>query len=283
MDLVTLNDIDRKASLGTGYKYLKLLYPNWSRDLHLNGNNMEICELEFISKHGLIRWYFKLYCNYDIDYNYNNINRFINNPKLLTYYDFKCLIKLSKYHDINIINGDNNLNNIKIYNYKFEHFISKYKCTPGKCDNKIMNNFINKKFGTYLIYLFSEDKLIEYLNNVKNIINEKQYYFKFNSLYETFIERNKKILKMGCIYHRFKIILEKIVRYNHKDIYKIDKFVDLIQQYIYSIIIIYNENILINNNSDIVLKNEDKIIKDIYLNKHSDENIKMDDYFNFVN
>ena len=125
MELLPLSDYYRKASLGYEYPELNIKYNNWPHDLHLKGNYIDNEKLKIISINGLIRWYFKKLAFFTIDYNYQRINIFIDNPKNIEFYDIKCIDKLAKHFGIN--NKFISNLNLENYDYKYKFFFSKNK------------------------------------------------------------------------------------------------------------------------------------------------------------
>ena len=208
--------------------------------------------LKVISINGLIKWYFKQLSPFDIDYNFNNLKYIIKNIKAITFYDIKKLIMFGKFYGI----SNDYIQNINIdnFNYKFEYLFKKYKKNKS-----VLNKYCTLPFGYYISDKIGEDIFKEYILNIydKYIIYEK--IFNYNALFDTFIKKYPKVIDWGIIYHKFKIILEKISCKHHKDIYIVDSFVDNIQQYIYTLIKIYIENMLLNNNTDIYIKDEEKL------------------------
>ena len=279
MELLQLNDHNRKASLGRNYPELNIVYPHWSRDLHAEGNFINNKKLATISINGLIRWYFKELSHFNIDYNFKNIETFIDSPEYITFYDIKVINNLGKYFSIN----NEYLSNIDfdIYNYKFEYFFSKYNYTFSE-KNRYNMNTINKyndcKFGRYLIDKIGIDILKEYLISIYTEYLKFQEFFNGKSLFNNFLQLYPKIIDWGIIYHKFKVILEKLSRNSHKDIYIVDKFVETIQQYIFTLISKHCENILLNKNNDIYIKDEENLYKDQYFQPFPDSILKDYDF-----
>ena len=90
-------------------------------------------------------------------------------------------------------------------------------------------------------------------------------------LLANFLKLYPKIIDWGIIYHKFKIILEKISQDKHKDIYKVDQFVEEVQQYIFTLVSKYFENIVLNKNYNICIKDEEKLDKNKYFQAFPDE------------
>ena len=237
MDLFPLTEYNRNASLGRDYKELFMNYPNWSYDLHAHGNTIDNSKLNQIAKEGLMFWYLQNEINYDISYDYiGRINKICGNLESLSYYDFIHLtVDLNK-----------NPNNLKLEkgNSKFM-FLSKYfpsGRTPSKI-NQNLQRYCTKPFYYFVFEkVFCNDKasMKEFFESIKNDLYEIPI-IRSKLLFGLF-ERYPEIETWGIIFQKFKVILEKISyskKYEISKIYKIDKFVDKIQQHIYSIIKYY--------------------------------------------
>lgn len=279
MELIPLTDYYRKASLGYDYPELNTEYNHWSHDLHSKGNYIDNEKLKIMSVNGLIRWYFKKLSFFTIDYNYRNIERFIENPKCIQYYDIKCIKRISKFFGIhNDFLSNLNLEN---YNYKYNFLFSKYKTSPvnrSLYNENIISKYCNCKFGVYLIDNMGYDTLKEYLINIYTEYLKFEEFFNGTSLFDNFLNLYPKIIDWGIIYHKFKVILEKISCQRHKDIYKVDRFVDTVQQYIFTLVSKYFENILLNLNCDIYIKDEENLYNDKYFQSYPDEILKDFDF-----
>tara|TARA_Y100000590_G_scaffold142209_1_gene163109 strand:+ start:4260 stop:5111 length:852 start_codon:yes stop_codon:yes gene_type:complete len=283
MELLPLSDYYRKASLGYEYPELSIEYNDWSHDLHLKGNYIDNEKLKTMSINGLIRWYFKKLSFFTIDYNYRNIERFIDNPQNIEFYDIKCINKIATYFRIhNDFISNLNLEN---YNYKYKFLFSKYNYTAVNktSDNKnIVSKYSNCKFGVYLIDYMEYDNLKEYLINIYTEYLKLEEFFNGTSLFDNFLKLYPKIIDWGIIYHKFKVVLEKISRQKHKDIYEVDSFVDKVQQYIFTLVSKYFENILLNQNCDIYIKDEENLYKDKYFQAFPDEILKDFDFTTII-
>jgi len=276
MELVELTDFFRRASLGNEYHLLREEYPNWSNDLHAKGNYIDNSVLEIISVNGLIRWYFEKISPFDIDYNFNHLIQYIDKPRIITFYDFKIIQALGNF--LNIKDNDINQIDIKDYKDKYNFLNKKYKYTRHvKC--KLFEKYCLLPFGHYICDIVTEEKFKMYLIeiNEKYLVNSE--YFSHSSSFNTFLEKYKKIIKWGIIYHKFKIVLEKISRVKHKDIYTLDIFVDKVQQYIYTLIVKYFDNMMINKPEYIHLSGEENLNNEIYFKTYSDDNLNIE--FNF--
>jgi hypothetical protein len=208
----------RIASFGREYYYLKNIYPNWSKDLHKFGDIMEDDKLELISKYGIIYWYFQHFCPYDIDYDYRYIYKYIDNPQLITYNEYKYILLLDKFNDILPVKN--------LPKFKYEYYQK----------NNVDKSYYMKPFGYYLIDNYKDINYKHIYNNIYDFIIKNNIY----KLYDTFIENNDNILRIGIEYHRNKIKLEKITNNNNiNDIYKLDKYVEELQEKMCNIVYDY--------------------------------------------
>lgn len=249
MDLLPLSDYNRRASLGNDYNELKIMYPDWSNDLHKYGHYLTNDKLELIATEGIIRWYLKESTPFDIDYNYFDILYFYENPEKISYYDMIAMIKMSKMNGIECFMDD-----LK-YNTKYEFMIK----------NKIDSIYFTRKFGYYLCQNYDKQSIITFVKKLYSSIRFRRDYFMMGSFYEYFLYTYPHIKKWGIIFQKYKIILEKITILNHQNIYKTDMFVENIQQYIYTLIIKYIENFMISDKSIIILENQEKFNNEKYL------------------
>jgi len=267
MELLKLNDYNRMASMGGEYYDLKNIYPTWSSDLHDKGNFIENDKLKIISEYGLIKWYFKKLSIIDIDYNYNNLEDFINNPHTVSFYDLKAIFKLGKYFNIQ----NKYLSRLKLDKYDF-----KYQYLFNNLNQNNKNS--NSSFVSHIIDNMGIDVFKNYLVNIYTEYIKYKEFFNNKSLFNNFIKTYPKIIDWGIIYHKFKIILEKIIKNNHKDIYLVDRFLDTVQQYIYTLIVKYIENMLLNKNCDIYIKDEEDLYKKEYFQGFPDEILSLYDF-----
>ena len=283
MELLQLNDYYRKASLGYEYPELTIEYNDWSRDLHLKGNYIDNEKLKIMSINGLIRWYFKKLSFFTIDYNYKKMGIFIDNLEDIQYYDITCINKIAKFLGIN--NDFISQLDLENYNYKYNFLFSKYKfnyINKNEYNKNMVSKYSNCKFGIYLIDNMGHDNLKEYLINVYTEYLKFEEFFNGNSLFDSFLKLYPKIIDWGIIYHKFKVVLEKISCEKHKDIYKVDRFVDTVQQYIFTLISKYFENILLNQNCDIYIKDEEMLYQEKYFQAFPDEILKDFDFTTII-
>jgi hypothetical protein len=276
MELLQLDDFYRKASLGKEYFELYNDNNKWANALHKNGNIMENYVLENISINGLIRWYLQKCIPFDIDYNFEQLINFIENPQIITYSEVKYIRQFGHYYGIKNKFIDNI--NFDRYALKSQYLFFIFK-SYSKINIKInLDKYCTAPFGKYICDIISEDISSDifkkYLIEVYNELIKNQLFFINKTFYKSFLNKNEKIKKWGVIYHKFKIVLEKIACVKHKDIYKVDIFVESVQQYIYTLIIKYVENFIIKNNSDIYIKKEEKLNNDILLLPYPDDKLK---------
>jgi hypothetical protein len=225
MELLKLSIYDRMASLGKDYNLLNNIYPSWSFELHEYGDIMEDDKLELIAIYGIIHWYHSAYLKFDICYNYyDKLLDFINNPKNISYNDYINLNNLAKFAKIDLllnIQNDTKYNELSSY-YNKELFY-KYATLP---------------WSTYLIDKFGINNINIFLNKLFNYIQNNKEWF-IVSYFDTFLDKCPEIKKLGILFQRNKIILEKKSKLNDYDIYKLDAEVEHIQQTIYSLCYYY--------------------------------------------
>ncbi len=233
LKLLPLDKYNRDASLGADYYKLKSYNPKWGTELHNNGHIMEINELEEIAVYGIISWYIEQNVTFDIYYNYNErLEHFINFPKEIGYYDWIKINTLAESININtILNTTNNTKHMELLTYKIDVF----------------KKYAMLSWGNFIIDTIGYDELISFLKLLYNYV--KNNYFFSKSFYDLFLENYPEIKKIGIIYQRLKIVLEKTKNNNIsiENIYKLDKIVDYYQTIIYSLCITYVDNYKNNN------------------------------------
>ena len=241
MELCILTPDNRLASLGHEYTYLKSIYPTWSSELHALGNILPNHKLETIATHGLITWYLEQNFNIDVNYSYHkNISYFIDNPTKITFYDFcKIYIFSEKFQKEDKL--------IKSCNYYKLQFLLKkfpYKNSVKSSTNKInFTKYSSVSFYKYLLdYEFEEDidKLKLWLLEIKLNIDEN--YSSDMNILSDFVTNYPYVKVWGIIFQKFKIILEKSNILRKEYIYKLDRFVDKVQQYTYTLIYRYSNS-----------------------------------------
>jgi hypothetical protein len=255
MDLLPLTEYNRRASLGIEDGFLKGIYPNWSSDLHKRGNVLSNTNLETIAVHGIIRWYMKNNAVYDIDYQYpERIKYFIENPNLIQYHDFLMLYKVIQHHQIKLpyFNGLN----FEKHNTKYSFLLNKYILYKLKKDKDDINftKYSIQRFSYFLIDHIGYDNIIHFLKQVEFFINQKINWFDNGTIFDTFISKYPEIKVWGTIFQRFKVIVEKMEYIKHKDIYKLNGFVENVQQLIYSLSYYYCNVIDLQLSSPIVIR-----------------------------
>ena len=235
MELFQLNEHNRNASLGHDYHELLMNYPNWSHDLHVNGNVLDNDNLKQIANQGLIFWYLQNEVPYNLHFEYSKrINSICENIREISYYDFlNLIVKLNKLPTTKISQD--------IEETKFKFLQKYFRC--GRARNHRFEKYCVSKFYLFLleeIFNNSEDNMKEYFLSIKKEIDEIPILR--SRIIIGLFERYPEIELWGIIFQKFKVILEKIShskKYEIDKIYKIDKFVDMIQQHIYSVIKYY--------------------------------------------
>ena len=105
-------------------------------------------------------------------------------------------------------------------------------------------------------------------------------YYK-GSIFDTFIYRNQIIKIWVTIFQKFKVIVEKMTFSKHKDIFEIDRFVEIVQQLIYSLCIYYINNFIGDNELSIVI--DHPIIKCLENNRLLDKFESFDTCIHLIN
>ena len=251
MELCLLNENNRLASLGYEYNYLKSIYPEWSSELHALGNILPNKNLETIAIHGLVSWYLEQNFNLNLNYNYKTkIMDFLQDPTKITFYDFCRIYKFSQkfIKDSDFIENCNN--------YKYMFLLKKFSyCTSHNTD---FHKFNFKKFSILPFYNYllefefkgKFDDLKLWLLEIN--LNISDYDYIDNSILSDFISYYPCIKVWGVIFQKFKIILEKSNILKKEYIYKLDRFIDTLQQYIYSLTYWYSMSL----KKDICISNE---------------------------
>jgi hypothetical protein len=239
LKLLKLDKYNRNASLGADYYKLNYYYPKWGSELHANGDKMENDKLEEIAVYGIISWYIEQNIEFDIYYNYNErLLYFINNPNKIGYYDWLKINKLAYHIKIqSILPTQSDTKHLELLIYGYED-LKKYAIIS---------------WGHFIIDKIGEDKLILYLNNLYEYVNNNN--FLSHPFYDLFLERYPEIKKIGIIFQRLKIVLKKNKYYeiSMENIYKLDKIVDYYQTIIYSLCMNYIENYKNNNINKIII------------------------------
>ena len=276
-----LNDYFRDASFGMDYKELDRIYPNWSYELHINGNTTCSNNLRIIANNGIIHWYCKKIINdFDIDYPlFERINTIKNNPINMLYYDWVIICQLCRIFNIQ--------------RHIFEHYNFnigwKYKFIQINFPKELeLNSLI---FSKILIKKYSIIELNSFISYFYDKIKVLELYFTYGTFFQTFLTNNLNISDLGISFQRIKVLIEKmqVILYNNKDnnkdidtsnfnpdIYKYDNFCDDIQECIYSYVKNYINNFLEKDKPKIININELSIDIDkvrIYIEPVSDNNI----------
>ncbi len=260
MALPELSAHNRRTTFGREFFWLKSIYPIWSDDLHKRGNILSNSKLAIMAKYGIIKWYMDNESPYDIHYPYiEYINNFIDNPRKIQWYDFLQLLKVAKHHKIHLsITDKYNFQGIKKSYQKFldDHFQTYNSKSVITTDNTNYYKYIKQPFSYFLLENVRYANLIDFLQKILYHIEKRNYWFTNRCIFDTFLADYPQIIKWGIIYQKFKVILEKMSYMKHKDIYKIDSFVDKVQKCIYSLVFHYM-NTLINNDSKYIFIDDD--------------------------
>lgn len=258
MERLPLNEYNRLASLGNDYLDLAREYPLWAHDLHERGNEMDNANLERIAVKGLIRWYHFENIDFDMDYKYYEyLLHFLDSPHSITYYDMIQLNALAVHANITPIyipshDAKHNLLMNSLHADMFAH----YACIG---------------WSNYLIDVVGIVNLRQYIESLIQYIEKSIYWYCEGSWFNTFLFNYPEIKKLGIIFQKFKIVLEKISLMPDKfkqDIYKLDIFVDTIQSAIYSICMYYIQNYFRSNSNHIIIRNIEWIDNEYLYRSH---------------
>ncbi len=256
LQLLPLDKYNRNASLGAEYYKLNNYYPKWGVRLHSEGHIMDTKELEEIAVYGIISWYIETNINFDIYYNYyERLEYFINFPKEIGYYDWVKINKLSESINITtILKTTNNTKHMELLTYKIDVF----------------KKYAMLSWGNFIIDNIGYDELISFMKLLYDYV--KNNYFLSKSFYDLFLENYPEIKKVGIIYQRLKIILEKTKDNNIsiENIYKLDKIVDNYQTIIYSLCMNYVNNYKNNININKIIININENLMDPFYEINND-------------
>ncbi len=253
LKLLTLDKYNRNASFGADYyklnNYNLQRGYNWATELHANGHIMDKDKLEEIAVYGIISWYIETNIHFDVYYNYNErLQYIINNPTEIYFYDWLQINKLAETINIKtILTTKNKTKHMELLSYEYD----------------ILKKYAILSWGHFVIDKVGYDKLILFLNNLYQHV--KNNYFLNMPFYDLFLERYPLIKKIGIIFQRLKIVLEKTKYFDMsiENIYKLDKYVDYLQTIIYSLCMNYIDNYKNNNINKIIIN---IIIKDDFIN-----------------
>lgn len=244
-------------------------------DLHDKGNIIENGNLLIIGMEGIIRWYFENKIKFSIDYNFSRINEFEYNIYSMTFYDYYNIMKLALYLDIKVKDFDPNITN------KHRFLFSKFK--TGGCPCKIIKEeekYFTSTFAHYIVDYIGKDYVVDIVKQCYTYIETNKNFFNNGSLINTFINKYKVMEDYVVIFQKFKVILEKMTYIKHPDIFKIDRFVEKVQQVIFSYVNYYINNFFINDSSEIIINDN---IFDIINEKKLLEPYKQEEFnFDFI-
>lgn len=251
LNLTTFNRELREASFNRDSNHLNIFYKDWAEDIHVNGLILPRDKLEYISIHGFINWYFKKFMGFEPEH----ATVFKDGPtdiERLDYYFFRMFGLLAT--------------KLNLDDYELTHLEKKMLITLADAKTKdyfilkVMPRTHREKLGKYLtfryalgkVWLFIKENIIEgdmdgekiaRMNYIINII--KTNVIKSMSIInapEYLLEKYPMILDWSVIYNRFKILLEHIYfipelkSLSLKEIALIDRFTDVLQQNICSVI-----------------------------------------------
>lgn len=235
----SLTTEEMNADFGNTYIELKNEYPDWSKNLHENGNILEINDLKKIFCRGLLLWYIK-YC-----LKKTGLNLFGVQEIYTSFYEIKKLIKF--FYETNPDILDTKLKNLLKYD-SYQSLMLTDRIKPCESFKKYI---VRHDLKNNINVLIAEKSKYETLR--ETICGEKSLE---NFIYDTMILTH--IVKLGTVFQRWKIVLEKmsIASINKddlymKNIYLVDKFLTVIQEmillYVNSYINLLKDAFITNN------------------------------------
>lgn len=216
-----LTPYEMNADFGNTYCELKAEYPFWSKDLHEKGNILEEEKLQIIFCRGLLLWYIR-HCIGKC-----GLNLFMHNKcQKYTFFETISLIKFFCEINKNIVD-ESLLNILKYDSYQSLMLTDKTKLCSSFKEYKLKHNI---------------DCAIQKLINEKDKYNKIYEELCCNKSIESFIYEQlllTPIVKIGIMFQRWKIVLEKMGDYMEdkddtymKKMYLVDKFLTNVQEMI---------------------------------------------------
>lgn len=213
---------EMNADFGMTYSELKNEYPNWSKALHENGNVLETDDLKKIFCRGLLLWYIR-YCLKKVGLTaFDNID----NNVYSSYYEIKQLIIFFSEIDKQIVNQK--LLDLTQYKSYQELMLTDKTNLCASFKKYIIKHNLAKDVD---LLILEKKKYDEIYFNITSGIKLEQFIY-----YELLTTR---LVKLGIAFQRWKIILEKMCEYKNneddtylKNIYLIDKFLEILQEMI---------------------------------------------------
>lgn len=270
---IKLTDYEISADLGRNYTELTEIYRDWSFDLHKFGNILSSDKLKIIFSKGLMLWYIQYYLKKNGLY--DNTTKITH---IADFYDFYIIMSFLKKINHNILKTFPSvlLQLSDYYNYQIA-FIKM------KLESYRFMNFIEQ--NNYNEYLHKISEIInEQCNKIKKICEDKSL-----SEFCYSILDNTIVVRLGIVFQRWKIVLEKMNNVAKdkndefmKSMYVIDKLLnkiqeiictyvnDLVNEIINSIEYCYDNKIKLNESPEWITSNGDyiKIIKIMHDDNH---------------
>lgn len=251
LQLITFDRELREASFNRDAKHLNIFYKDWTNEIHTHGLTLSRDKLEYISIHGFINWYFKKFMGFEPEH--ANVFKMVpNNFERMDYYFFRMFGLLAtklNLNDYELTYLEKSMLNTLAEAKSKDYFILKVIPRTGK---ERLGKHLNFRYALGKVWLFikeniivgsSDEEKIARMNYIVNII--KTNVIKNMSIINApdyLLEKYPMILDWSVIYNRFKILLEHIYfipelkTFSLKEIALIDKFTDMLQQHICSVI-----------------------------------------------
>lgn len=210
--MLPMSDYEIGADGGKTYIELFKSYPSWPTELHSIGHIMEDDKLQHIFSKGIMLWYIKyIFAKYGIP---NDTCTYP--PTIRSFYDFKMGMKLLYHFDRSFYDGlpadlkmTSNYTSwqVKIKEYKNSQIVS-----------------FNDYFKTHEEHI----EITKRITEISKIFEGNVYNIIIRTVDSTIL------FKLGIVFQRWKIVLEKISGGASSDItYSIDMFLTQLQQIIY--------------------------------------------------
>jgi len=210
-----LSDYETRADSGTTYTELSRVYPSWSTDLHSKGHLLGLEELNTIFTKGLMLWYIKYHCSKFGIYN----DKCEYPPSIDSFYEFKMGMSLLRHFDQDFYAS------ISPYLEKISH--------AGSWQEIVVNMRNPISFKTFFATYAESDLITKRITEISSVFKTK---YGIGSIYNIFSDSDPIIPKLGIIFQRWKIVLEKMTYEKigtYATLYSIDKLLDILQKIIF--------------------------------------------------
>lgn len=262
---IKLTDQEYEASLGREYTDLKLIMPDWSSRLHTHGLKLPSTELETMFKHGMLKWYIEYMTQY-----YRSIKSLetYDVHSRLQFYDFK------RYWNLYIQAKDLIGFEIDVPIWMLDISIHQNYytfCRFNGWRHISFDSYVkDNKFESYEKFISDLSKIESQYLDVKVKSAKSAKSAKSNSMYFDTISRDLHLLKLGIVFLRLKVIVEKLSKIcetkdSESKLLILDRFATRIQEMIYLKIKFYvlgvqYSNLLYDEIDKIIQKNNNLIL-----------------------